>query len=138
MAKRNRHTWPTETKEAVITAIGDEVLTIRAAEKAYGVPRSTISSWLHGVGISDVTTKNGTKKGSVLIERLYAVREKYLQRMDDCAETARLGNAITAFGVITDKIQLLGGKSTEIHGALKLKWPHELRKEQRNGNGSAT
>ena len=116
MGKRKRHTWPTETKEAIIAAIDGNIMSREEAAETYGVPLDTVKRWARGKNISDVQIKNDPKNGGTLSERMENLRDKCLDRMDSLVDGhgTTFRDLTTATGVLTDKVRLLRGEPTGI------------------------
>ena len=48
MASKNKVNWTTKDLEAALAAIKTDKISLRAAEGAFGVPKSTLSFYLRG------------------------------------------------------------------------------------------
>lgn len=77
MAQRNRTHWSEKDLVSALTAIQQDNISLRAAEDKYGIPKSTISHYLHGK--SEIGTKPGPS--SILTSEEEAKLVEYMLHM---------------------------------------------------------
>lgn len=94
-----------------------------------GVPKQTLSRWAHEADVtppgaeqaanaSNATRIAWAQRRTTLVDRIGAVVETLLDRIESAgADSDPRGNA-TAFGILVDKAQLLSGGATSRHEQL--------------------
>lgn len=111
---RQQNRYPQEVKAEALAMVASGKSPFVVSEQM-SLPRSTVNSWTHGVGVPDAVKEAVQERLAQLADRLQEYAEKGVEaglkrNLDDIP----VNQLFTSIGIAIDKAQLLRGQPTSI------------------------